>query len=129
MVFQLSMFSSLSFLAFVLLHQAASFPFSRQHTKRDDVAGPKMNGANFPDPSIINVNNTFYAFATNSGGVHIQVATSADFNTWTLKAGYDALPSLPSWIDQSDPNTWAPDVNQLVSKYRRYLSLMLIMYY
>ncbi|KAL9081353.1 MAG: hypothetical protein Q9157_000072 [Trypethelium eluteriae] len=106
------MFSSLLLLTLVLLHPAASFPFSRQLFKRD-VAGPEMNSANFPDPSIVKVNSTWYAFATTSGGVHIQVATSSDFNNWTLKSGYDALPNLPSWVDQSSPNTWAPDVNQL----------------
>ncbi|KAI9657076.1 MAG: hypothetical protein M1821_003242 [Bathelium mastoideum] len=73
-----------------------------------------MNGTNFPDPSIIQVNSTWYSFATTTGGkVHIQVASSPDFNNWTLKEGYDALPNLPSWVDQAHPNTWAPDVNQL----------------
>ena len=106
--------SLLLLLTFVLLHQVASLPFSRQLFKRD-VSGPEIHGANFPDPSILKVGPTWYAFATTSQKVNIQVATSPDFDTWTLQSGYDALPNLPSWVDQSDPETWAPDVNQLVS--------------
>lgn len=104
------------------------------------VAGPKINGANFPgeppnssirmqgifvnnfgDPAIINVNGVWYAFATRTigSGIRIQVATSNDFNSWSLVynedgSQHDALPNLPSWVVQSAPNTWAPDVNILV---------------
>lgn len=65
-------------------------------------------------PSVIQVGSTWYAFATRTIGasIHIQVASSPDFNTWTL-LNEDALPNLPAWVDQSAPNTWAPDVNQL----------------
>lgn len=107
------------------------------------VQGPKINGANFPgkaikisiskqgvfsdetttDPAIINVNNVWYSFATRTIGskIHIQVATSKDFNTWSLIYNQDgsqhnALPNLPSWVVQSSPNTWAPDVNILVRR-------------
>lgn len=66
--------------------------------------------SNFPDPSIIQVGNTWYAFATNSGGINIQLATSPDFQTWTVVSGYDALPALGSWATAGA--TWAPDVIQ-----------------
>lgn len=117
MLFPLSRLSLLSLLTFVLLHQVASLPFSRQLFKRH-VSGAQMNGSNFPDPSILKVGSTWYAFATNAAAqkINIQVATSPDFNTWTLHNGFDALPNVPSWVDQSSPNTWAPDVNQLVSR-------------
>ncbi|KAF2160678.1 glycoside hydrolase family 43 protein [Zasmidium cellare ATCC 36951] len=84
------------------------------------IAGPKINGANFADPAIINVNGVWYAFATRTigSGIRIQVATSNDFNSWSLVynedgSQHDALPNLPSWVVQSAPNTWAPDVNIL----------------
>ena len=71
------------------------------------------------DPSIIQVGSTWYAFATRTKGasIHIQVASSPDFNTWTVES-YDALPNLPAWVDASSPNTWAPDVNQMVRQRR-----------
>ena len=79
-------------------------------------AGPEMGGANFPDPSISFLNNVWYGFATSGNGKNIQMASSPDFNTWTL-SGDDAMPDISpaTWIDQSSPNVWAPDVVQVVS--------------
>ncbi|KAI9697707.1 MAG: hypothetical protein M1820_007694 [Bogoriella megaspora] len=95
------------------LHQAWSIPLNSSLWQRD-VSGTKLNGADFPDPSIIEVDSTWYAFATTSNNkLHIQVASSPDFETWTLRSGYDALPYLPPWVDATAPNTWAPDVNQV----------------
>jgi hypothetical protein len=69
----------------------------------------------FPDPCIIETNGRYYAFATGGNGVNIQIASSPDFNSWSLMSGVDALPGpFPSWV-ASAPATWAPDVNQLVS--------------
>ncbi|KAL1636921.1 hypothetical protein SLS56_001018 [Neofusicoccum ribis] len=78
------------------------------------VAGPVIGG-NFPDPSIVKVGSTWYSFATNSqdgaNGVHVQIAKSSDFNSWTL-LGKDALPNLPGWVYAANPAVWAPDVIQ-----------------
>ena len=68
----------------------------------------------FPDPAIIQVGSTWYAFATQGNGVHVQVATSSDFDNWSRVAGKDALPNLPSWVDTRDPAIWAPSVIQNV---------------
>lgn len=81
--------------------------------------GPVMGGINFPDPSIIWADGKWYAFATRTIGsqIHIQVASSPDYQHWTLMQDngqqYDALPKLPSWVDKENFSTWAPDVNQL----------------
>ena len=37
------------------------------------------------------------------------MASSNDFESWTLHEKYDALPSLPVWA-ASDPEVWAPDI-------------------
>ncbi|KAH7031943.1 putative endo-arabinase [Macrophomina phaseolina] len=77
------------------------------------VNGPVIS-SNFPDPSIIRVGNTWYSFGTNSadnGGVHVQIAKSDDFNSWTV-LGKDALPNLPGWVYTANPAVWAPDVIQ-----------------
>jgi beta-xylosidase len=78
---------------------------------------------NFPDPSIIKVNGIWYAFATHTraSSPKIQAASSPDFENWTVIRNadgtqYDAMPVLPAWVNQKRYYTWAPDVQQLVSK-------------
>ncbi|KAL2809135.1 glycosyl hydrolase [Aspergillus granulosus] len=68
---------------------------------------------NFPDPAVIQTEQGYYAFGTQSNGVRIPVARSDDFNSWTLLEGTDALPApYPSWVDSDNPQVWAPDVIQ-----------------
>ena len=68
------------------------------------------------------MNSVWYSFATRTIGssIHIQVAWSNDFEHWSLVESsdgsqVDALSYLPSWVYGASPNTWAPDVQQLVS--------------
>src|SRR5690349_15528017 len=53
----------------------------------------------FPDPTVINVNGTFYAYATQApqdGKMNnIQLATSKNLFNWTYMG--DALPQKPLW--------------------------------
>ncbi|KAL1584703.1 hypothetical protein WHR41_06910 [Cladosporium halotolerans] len=90
---------------------SSAFPL----TKRN-VIGPVVD-TDFPDPSIIRVGSTWYAFGTQSiydhTNIKVQFATSSDFNTWSLHEGHDALRTLPPWVDASNPKVWAPDVFQL----------------
>ena len=72
------------------------------------------------DPCIIQVDNDWYSFATRTIGssIHIQFAISDSLGSWTMVynedgSQWDALPYLPPWVN-GEPNTWAPDVNQLV---------------
>lgn len=71
--------------------------------------------SDFADPCLVQLSNgTWYAFATTSGSINIQMAYSEDFENWSLASGYDALPGpFPSWV-YSSPQTWAPDVLELV---------------
>ncbi|KAI5984645.1 glycoside hydrolase family 43 protein [Pisolithus albus] len=72
------------------------------------VYGPVIS-SNFPDPAILVTPNVTYAYATNSGNINIQVATSYDNGTtWTLLNGVDALPDVGPWATVN--LTWAPDV-------------------
>lgn len=76
--------------------------------------------SNFADPSLIEVNGTFYAFATRSLGndtINIQVASTitsdGNISDWNLHADYDALPNLPEWVKHfGDAGVWAPVVSQ-----------------
>lgn len=78
-----------------------------------EVWGPVIE-SDFPDPSIIKVGNTWYAFGTQSlydyKNIKVQVASSPDFTTWTLHENHDALRTLGAWVDASNPLVWAPDV-------------------
>ena len=46
----------------------------------------------FPDPFVLKVGGTYYAYATNGNGSNVQTATSKDLVHWT--PGSDALPKL-----------------------------------
>jgi beta-xylosidase len=78
-------------------------------------------GADFPDPFVLRVGDTYYAYATNGpdkngpdkngpdkkGRVEqVQTATSRDLVHWTT--GPDALPKVGSWTFNGE--TWAPEV-------------------
>ncbi|KAI1609488.1 glycosyl hydrolase [Exophiala viscosa] len=79
----------------------------------DLVTGAAIS-TNFPDPTLaLAPNGIWYAFSTQSGHINIQLASSPDFEQWTLRAEYDALPVLPGWARlPPDAGVWAPDVNQ-----------------
>lgn len=84
------------------------------------VAAPAVAGnwapvtaGDFPDPSVLSYDGTYYAFATQNTPppgqtqINIQEATSSDGLTWTL-TGQDALPNVGAWAKPG--NTWAPSV-------------------
>ncbi len=64
--------------------------------------------ADFPDPDVLKVGDTYYAYATNTEGANIQVAASTDLVTWTSLG--DALPALPAWAVPEFGYAWAPEV-------------------
>ncbi len=74
----------------------------------------------FPDPTVINVNGTYYAYATqanhNGKTMNIQVASSKDLFNWKYEG--DALPQKPVWANKTQ-DFWAPDVlyDSVTSKY------------
>ena len=76
----------------------------------------------FPDPAVIKVNGTYWAYATQtflgSGQrINIQRASSTDLVHWTYQS--DALPLKPSWSTQVW-NFWAPHV-VYAAEQNRYL--------
>jgi hypothetical protein len=74
--------------------------------------------ADFPDPSFVQApDGAWYAFGTNGNGKNIQVASSPDFDKWTL-LDVDALPKPSSW--ETDAHHWAPDVHLRVRKQQNH---------
>jgi beta-xylosidase len=67
----------------------------------------------FPDPSIINVDDQWYAFATQGNGKKVQIAQTkvGDLRSWKLR-DEDALPNAGEW--STGTNIWAPQVLQVV---------------
>lgn len=62
----------------------------------------------FPDPDVLQVGNTYYAYATNALGMNVQVARSTDLVDWEFL--YEALPRRPYWSTPQFGYTWAPEV-------------------
>ncbi|GAA2513635.1 glycoside hydrolase family 43 protein [Winogradskya humida] len=62
--------------------------------------------SNFPDPGVLQVGDTFYAYGTNSPAANIPLLTSTDLVHWTEKG--DVLPEVGKWAKTGD--TWAPEV-------------------
>jgi arabinan endo-1,5-alpha-L-arabinosidase len=73
----------------------------------------------FPDPDVLEVDGTYYAYATNGNARNVRVATSQDLLTWEEQD--DALPQLPPWVIPG--KTWAPEVTELApGRYALYFT-------
>ena len=65
-----------------------------------------VHGGDFPDPFVLGVGDTYYAYGTNGGGKEVQTLTSSDLVEW--RPGPDALPEVGAWAYPG--KTWAPEV-------------------
>ncbi len=70
----------------------------------------------FPDPDVVLVGGTYFAYATNSVAGNIQIIESKDLVHWSVVG--DALPSLPIWAIPDF--TWAPGVIQIGGSFDLY---------
>lgn len=73
----------------------------------------------FPDPFVALAGSTYYAYATNSVGGHVQLLQSSDLQAWTF-AG-TALADVPRWAVPGA--TWAPAVLQRPDGWRLYYTV------
>ncbi len=73
----------------------------------------------FPDPSVILVDDTYYAYATNSVGGNIQIIDSTDLTQWNSVG--NALPNLPAWATSN--YTWAPAVAMIGGTFVLYYAV------
>jgi beta-xylosidase len=65
----------------------------------------------FPDPHVILVGDTYYAYSTNASNQNIPIISSNDLATWHRER--DGLPALPPWAVLNFGFTWAPGVIQI----------------
>ena len=75
----------------------------------------------FPDPDVLEVDGTYYAYATQraDNSRNVQLATSTDLRAWEVQPE-DVLPHLPSWA--STGRTWAPDVSEVGGRFVMYVT-------
>ncbi|HET6965971.1 MAG TPA: glycoside hydrolase family 43 protein [Acidimicrobiales bacterium] len=73
----------------------------------------------FPDPSLLLSENTYWAYSTGSGGRNLQVMRSPDMRTWSNPV--DPLPTLPAWAGAG--RTWAPGVMKIGDVYVMYYTV------
>jgi hypothetical protein len=73
----------------------------------------------FPDPDVILVGQTYFAYATNSVAGDIQIIDSTDLTNWTAVG--NALPSLPAWASAN--YTWAPAVAMIGGEFVLYYAV------
>jgi beta-xylosidase len=91
---------------------------------------------NFPDPSLLRVGSTYYAYGTSTGGAYLPVMSSTDLRTWKARPAYDpgaplnadryfndALPYPASWGvtrpvgGRLKKEVWAPGVAKIGNRY------------
>jgi beta-xylosidase len=73
----------------------------------------------FPDPHLLRVGRTYYAYSTQVGQTNVPVMKSSDLKRWSSRS--DALPRLPDWA--SPGFTWAPTVLTQGSEYVLYYTV------
>ncbi len=76
----------------------------------------------FPDPSVILVDQTYFAYATNSVAGNIQIIESNDLAHWSAVG--NALPSLPAWATAD--YTWAPAVAMIGGTFVLYYAVNVV---
>ena len=109
--------SRASFLGFLAAAQAlvGGCAASEDQPPRASVSYPPVFRADFPDPFILEHEGRYLAYATNTGGANVQMASSTNLASWqilwderTPSRLHDAMPVLPSWAKAGF--TWAPEV-------------------
>src|SRR6266508_225987 len=73
---------------------------------------------NFPDPFVLRVDDTYYAYATNADDTNVQMIRSTNLRDWEWLG--DALPRLPDWAAWRQSLTWAPSVLQRGGQFVLY---------
>jgi beta-xylosidase len=93
--------------------------FTATASAASNTFGAPVYPGDFPDPSVLPVDGTYWAYATGSAGRNLQVMSSTDLHTWT--SPLDPLPTLPAWA--SAGRTWAPGVLRRAGLFIMYYAV------
>ena len=112
-------------LVFLLSACAPSFPTANTTqtpvptTLSDPSFTNPVYNKDFPDPYVLLVGDTYYAYGTTNGStVNIRAIKSQDLAHWEEQG--DALPVLPEWSVRSSGYTWAPGVIEIGDQFLMY---------
>lgn len=87
-----------------------------------ELSGPSFTNPiyknDFPDPHIVRVGDTYYAYSTGTSFANILALKSTDLVHWEDLG--DVLPALPKWSMLKSGYTWAPGVIQIENKFLMY---------
>lgn len=70
----------------------------------------------FPDPFVLTSGGRYFAYATQTGSINVQMMESGDLVQWTHRG--DALAGLPAWARPG--HTWSPAVLDRDGRYVLY---------
>ncbi|WP_158604393.1 glycoside hydrolase family 43 protein [Nocardioides mangrovicus] len=94
-------------------------------------AGTPYTG-DFPDPTVLRIGSTYFAYSTTTANINLPLLTSHDLSIWTTRPSYtagsatdnDALPDSPVWASQNTvvnghrkSPVWAPSVARIQGRY------------
>ena len=93
-----------------VVRRAAERPAQAASSPSPSVPEPVLD-ENFPDPDVMKVGDTWYAYATQQGEPEFEPASWPRRRTWSRGScsTTDPLPKLPAWATPG--RTWAPDVS------------------
>jgi putative cell wall-binding protein len=94
-----------------VLTALATNPLGPTHGLTGPGPDQAVHDRSYPDPFVLPVDGTYYAYATDGDFGEVQVMQSSDLVTWSN--GHDALGSAPGWAQEED--VWAPAVTRLSS--------------
>lgn len=88
-------------------------PVASEAAPSTTVPGRTLGAGDAPDPHVLRVGSTYYAFTTMSGFDSVPVWRSDDLTTWTWVG--DGMPTNPAWTEWG--HTWAPGVIEAGGRY------------
>jgi beta-xylosidase len=95
--------------------QPSSTPSLSPSSAPASIEGPSYDNpvfaTDFPDPHVVLVDGTYYAYSTNSANQNLPVISSTNLAEWQRER--DGMPALPKWAQLNFGNTWAPGVIQI----------------
>ena len=97
---------------------ATSVPLATATLEPEAVFQNPVLRENFADPFILEVEATYWLYATNGSGKNISLARSTDLVSWKILG--DAMPALPKWAKLTGGLVWAPEVIKIGEQYLMY---------
>ncbi len=126
----------------------SSSPYLQQRRGVQYFGPGKYYTGNFPDPDVLRVGDTYYAYGTSTGGAYLPVMQSTDLVNWAPRRPYDPgeidpkfNPAADEWLNDGllqpaawggnfstgrmSKQLWAPGVEKFGDKYVAFYAVRL----